>query len=109
MVAASDAARPVEIRRLPEQRQLRVTWESGGQSHLDYDALRGYCPCAGCQGHLVREVVYRPPPQPVEPQSIEPVGRYAISILWSDGHGTGIYRFDYLRELEDRIAALEDS
>ena len=39
------------------------------------------------------------------PVSIEPVGNYAISILWSDGHSAGIYRFDFLRELEARTTA----
>jgi DUF971 family protein len=35
----------------------------------------------------------------VTPVSIEPVGNYGISIHWSDGHGTGIYRFDFLRRI----------
>jgi DUF971 family protein len=35
----------------------------------------------------------------VTPTTIEPVGNYAISIAWSDGHSTGIYRFDFLREI----------
>lgn len=52
---------------------------------------------------MVRDVVFRPVPSPVQPINIEAVGNYAISILWSDRHGTGIYRFDYLRELEGRI------
>ena len=96
---------PTEVRRLQAARQLRVTWNGGAISHFDYDTLRGYCPCAGCQGHLVREMRFQPPPKPVEPLSIEPVGNYAISILWSDGHSTGIYRFDFLRELEARTTA----
>jgi len=35
----------------------------------------------------------------VEPRRIEPVGNYGLSFLWSDGHGSGIYRFEYLRQL----------
>ena len=83
---------------------MQVTWEDGRRSIFDYDTLRGYCPCAGCQGHLVREVVFRQPPRPVEPLNIEAVGNYAISILWSDRHSTGIYRFDYLLELEKKLS-----
>ncbi|HEX6202158.1 MAG TPA: DUF971 domain-containing protein, partial [Thermoanaerobaculia bacterium] len=88
----------VEARRLPEEGRLRLTWADGHVGELPYDYLRGWCPCAGCQGHGVT-IAYQPPPEPVAPESIQPVGRYALSILWSDGHGTGIYRFDYLRRL----------
>ena len=88
-----------EVRRLPEERQFRLTWDDGFSAEVDYDAVRGYCPCAGCQGHGTGEVRYQNPPAPVEPLSIQPVGNYAISIQWSDGHDTGIYRFDYLRQI----------
>lgn len=90
---------PVEIRRRPEERRLRIRWQHGPETETEYDTLRGYCPCAGCQGHMVREIRFHPPRRPVTPTSIEPVGNYAISILWSDGHSTGIYRFDYLWRL----------
>lgn len=68
-------------------------------AEYDYGYLRGYCPCAACQGHSGLKIVFHPPPAPVEPLSIRPVGNYAISFHWSDGHGTGIYRFDFLREI----------
>ena len=56
-----------------------MTWTDGHVSEYDYDYLRGYCPCAGCQGHMVSEIRFHPPPRPVSPVAIEPVGRYAIS------------------------------
>jgi DUF971 family protein len=93
------AARPTEIRRLPEVGKLRITWSDGHVADYGYDYLRGYCPCAACQGHSVSEVEYRPPSVSVSATTIEPVGNYAISILWSDSHATGIYRFDFLREI----------
>jgi DUF971 family protein len=92
------ASRLVEARRLPEERRLRLTWSDGHVGEAPYDYLRGWCPCAGCQGHGIM-LRYQPPAVPVTPESIQPVGRYALSILWSDGHGTGIFRFDYLRRL----------
>ncbi len=88
-----------EIRRLDGERALRLTWSDGHSASFDYDYVRGYCPCAGCQGHGSMAVEYQPPSAPVRPEEIEPVGNYAISIVWSDGHATGIYRFDFLRGL----------
>ncbi len=94
-------AYPKAVERDPAKRVLRVAWADGHASAFDYDRLRGYCPCAGCQGHMVREVVFRKPAQPCMPHSIQPVGNYALSIVWSDGHATGIYRFEFLRSLCD--------
>jgi DUF971 family protein len=88
-----------EIARQPESKSFRLAWDDGYTAECGYDTLRGYCPCAGCQGHYASEVSYHAPEAPVEPVSIEPVGNYAISIHWSDGHATGIYRFDFLRRL----------
>lgn len=89
----------VEARRLAEERRFRFVWSDGHVAEMGYDYVRGHCPCAGCQGHSASAVVFQPPPRPVEPWTVEPVGRYAITIGWSDGHATGIYRFDFLREI----------
>ena len=88
-----------EIRRLEKERKLRLTWSDEHTADFDYDYVRGYCPCAGCQGHGSMRIDFHQPPQPVRPEKIEPVGNYAISIVWSDQHATGIYRFDFLRDL----------
>jgi DUF971 family protein len=97
--AVMSAPLPTEVRRLREVRKLRITWTDGHIADYDYDYLRGYCPCAGCQGHAISEIKFQPPANPVTATTIEPVGNYAISILWSDSHATGIYRFDFLREI----------
>ena len=88
-----------EARRLPEEARLRLTWSDGHAAEYPYAYLRGWCPCAGCQGHSGQKIVYHPPAQPVTAESVRPVGNYAISIAFSDGHGTGIYRYDFLREI----------
>jgi DUF971 family protein len=88
-----------EVRRLPEERLVRLTWSDGHVAAYGYDTLRGWCPCAGCQGHSNLKITFHPPARPVTVESIQPVGNYAISIAFSDGHGTGIYRYDFLREL----------
>ena len=88
-----------EVKRLPKAGRLRLTWEDGFSTEVDYETVRGFCPCAGCQGHGIGEIEFQQPAGPVEPLSIRPVGNYAISIQWSDGHDTGIYRFDFLRRI----------
>lgn len=89
-----------EARRLPDERRLRLTWNDHTVSTLDYRYLRGFCPCAVCQGHSAQEIAFHPPAAPVDITSIQPVGNYGISIVWSDGHGTGIYRYEFLREID---------
>lgn len=88
-----------EVRRLDGASRLRLTWSDGHAAEYTADYLRGWCPCAGCQGHSALQIRFLPAARPVTAGPIQPVGNYAISILWSDGHGTGIYRFDYLRRL----------
>jgi DUF971 family protein len=89
----------VEVRKLPAEHALRLTWNDRHGAAFDFDYLRGWCPCAMCQGHHNLEIRYHQPAEPVTAGSIQPVGNYGISITWSDGHATGIYRFDFLREI----------
>lgn len=88
-----------EVRRRDDERKLRLTWSDGHSADLGYDYVRGFCPCAGCQGHGALAIEFHPPPRPVRPVKIEPVGNYAISFEWSDRHATGIYRYEYLRSI----------
>src|ERR1700724_1093801 len=83
----------------PEEGRLLLTWSDGHTADYDYDYLRGWCPCAGCQGHSGLAITFHPAAGRVTAGSIQPVGNYAISIGWSDGHATGIYRFDFLRQV----------
>lgn len=84
---------------MPEQGRLRLTWSDAHVGEYDYAYLRGYCPCAACQGHHAPTVRFHPPAAPVALEQIAPVGNYALSFTFSDGHGTGIYRYDFLRAL----------
>jgi len=88
---------PTEINHLKSERSVRITWDDGHVGEYDEVYLRGYCPCALCQGHgAQRRFVEVPAAQLVE---IRTVGNYAIEMRWQDGHSTGIYTFDYLRSL----------
>ena len=79
---------------------IKVKWQDGHESVYAAKYLRVNCPCAGCVDEVTGE--RRPSvvvPDDVKPLGIQLVGRYAISIQWSDGHSTGIYAFDTLRQL----------
>jgi DUF971 family protein len=82
---------------------LTIEWTDGHPSAYPYRYLRDRCPCATCS-----EMGPRPSPaaapfpilgvKPLKPERAELVGRYALQIFWNDGHSSGIYSFDYLRE-----------
>ena len=76
-----------------------IDWGDGHKGLYPHEALRGYCPCAGCQGHSgdIGFVETRGDQQELE--DIESVGNYALALRWFDGHATGIYSFKYLRAL----------
>ncbi len=82
---------------------LQIKWEDGHLSRLRLDVLRAECPCASCKGHHPSQSLNLKPEQFAEIQitDLAPVGRYAYSISWSDGHNTGIYTLKSLREMEN--------
>ena len=91
---------PVEIGRANEA-DVKITWQDGHVSVYPARELRLQCPCAGCIDEVTGEVrvIATSVPQNVRPLKVDLIGRYAISLQWSDGHNTGIYAFDRLRKL----------
>lgn len=93
------APEPVEVAQEREREIVRIKWSDGVTTEYTLAGLRGWCPCAGCQGHGgQRRFVSSGNPRL---QRVEAVGRYAIRFCWADGHETGMYSFDYLRELAE--------
>ena len=88
---------PVEINHRKEKGVVRVTWEDGHVGEYGCGYLRGYCPCALCQGHGAKIKFIEVPDAKLA--EISAVGNYAIQFTWQDGHNTGIYTFDYLKSL----------
>lgn len=91
---------PIEIGRA-NQDDVKVVWQDGHTSVYPARELRMSCPCAGCVDELtgaVRVIASAVAPD-VHPLKIDLVGRYAITIHWSDGHHTGIYPFERLRTM----------
>lgn len=91
---------PLEIGRA-NQYDVKIVWQDGHESVYPARELRLKCPCAGCVDEITGQLRIVPStvPQDVRPLTIDLVGRYAISIQWSDGHSTGIYAFDKLRNM----------
>jgi DUF971 family protein len=100
----SDSPRPLEIARAGKHDVL-IKWNDGRETVYPARFLRLNCPCAGCVEEMTGVRVLRSESVPVDvhPLSIHPVGRYAIQIQWSDGHGSGIYTWERLDELSRRV------
>lgn len=83
------------------QYDIKITWNDGHESIYPARELRLDCPCAKCIHEMTGEKILNPEtvPQTIQPTNMSLVGRYAISITWSDGHQTGIYAYDYLRKI----------
>lgn len=83
--------------------ELVIEWDDGHRSRYAMRTLRQYCPCASCktdieasEGSVLLPVVK---PGQYELRGIEPVGAYALQISWGDGHRTGIYTYEHLRQI----------
>ena len=91
---------PVEIEKR-EDGAIRVAWSDGHEGVYPAPYLRESCHCASCIEEWTGRKVIRADaiPADIRPLRISAVGQYAIHIEWSDGHSTGIYAFDLLREI----------
>ena len=89
---------PREIRRLGVH-ALRILWEDGHQADYANRYLRDRCPCAECRDKPRRTLPVLGQEDDVYPVQIATVGRYAVSLQWSDGHDAGIYSYRTLRRL----------
>lgn len=94
---------PTEIRAPRGARLLEVAWSDGRQTRHPHRVLRGFCPCAHCQGHQgpVAWIAATDalPDKALELTNLEEVGSYGLRLDWGDGHATGIYSFAFLRAL----------
>lgn len=90
---------PAELRVNPARDALSIVFDDGARATLGAEKLRTESPSAEVQGHGGN----RPPPitgkQDVKLDRIEPVGNYAVRIVFDDGHDSGLYSWDYLRKL----------
>jgi len=96
---------------ISKSKGIQIDWKDGHHSSYSTAYLRDECPCASCTGAHGTEPqksnysaaqpgspfqMYKPV---LKMLNVEPVGHYAIRIAWSDGHNTGIYSYDHLRNI----------
>jgi DUF971 family protein len=111
---------PLDFRKKPAAVKIHVsngagvdiTWADGHNSHYDFAFLRDECPCATCNDERARKEtvasagsassaasalpIFKPK---ATARTAHAVGNYAINITFNDGHSTGIYSYDHLREI----------
>ena len=84
--------------------EIALAWNDGKETYLSLEDLRRACPCANCQGEpdalgrVVRPKVQHGP-KAFDLTGWENIGGYAIQFRWGDGHSTGLYSYEYLRNL----------
>jgi DUF971 family protein len=90
---------------ISKSKGITVDWKDGHSSTFDLPYLRDHCPCATCTGAHGPPTtkpdaspfqMFKPALRMVD---VEPVGNYAIRIVWSDGHSSGIYSFEHFRRI----------
>ena len=96
---------------ISKSKGIKIDWKDGHRSEFTLAYLRDECPCAGCTGAHGTEPqkTNYSAPKPANPfpmfqptlkmTGVEEVGHYAVRIMWSDGHNSGIYSFEHLRNI----------
>ena len=90
---------PLEIRLKKAEKRLEIDFDDGATVGLAAEYLRVESPSAEVQGHGPGQRQLVPGKAGVGIKSLEPIGNYAIRIVFDDGHDTGIYSWAYLHEL----------
>jgi len=90
---------PLEIKLHQQSNLLEIHFDNETECMLSCEFLRVHSPSAEVQGHSAQQAILQVGKENVGILKIEPVGNYAIKIIFSDGHDTGIYSWDYLYRL----------
>jgi DUF971 family protein len=96
---------PVDIQQIGQE--VAIKWEDGSETFIALEKLRRACPCAGCRGEVdIMGQLHKGPEQALGPaafqlRALNRIGTYAIQPIWADGHATGLYSFDYLRQVAE--------
>ena len=98
----TNAPRPVEIHLHQQSKVLDVSFDDGARFTMSCEYLRVFSPSAEVRGHGPGQEVLQVGKRDVNISAIEPVGVYAVKLVFTDGHDTGIYSWEYLYDLGAR-------
>lgn len=98
-MTTSGTVKPAEIRLHQKSRVLEIHFDDGSRFDLPCEYLRVYSPSAEVRGHGPGQEVLQIGKEDVNIAAIEPVGRYAVKLVFDDGHQSGIYSWDLLYRL----------
>jgi DUF971 family protein len=98
----SDKPRPTDIRLHQKSRVLEIAFDDGASFRLPCELLRVFSPSAEVRGHGPGQEVLQVGKENVNIRAIEPVGSYAIKLVFDDGHDTGLYSWELLYRLGER-------
>ena len=103
----TDNQPPKSLRALKDIAILEIAWPDGLVSHLPFKLVRFECPCAQCVDEITGVRTLRPEsiPDDIHPIELAYSGNYALKIVWSDRHASGIYTWDRLRRLSEQTAS----
>ena len=91
--------KPTEIRYIKKTNTLSLTFEDGLSADLTSEYLRCFSPSAEVKGHGPGQEVLQKGKENVGIDNIEPIGNYAVKLIFDDGHNTGLYSWEYLYDL----------
>ena len=102
---------PTEVNYVEGEQLLRITFSDDVVREFPTAFLRGFCPCARCQGHGGGPATWTPwtHESAIRVDNVTPVGNYAMCIVWGDGHDTGIYSFELLRRMQPDEFSVDDA
>ena len=105
-MAGPQSPSPTEIKLHQRSRLLEISYSDGRSYKFPFEFLRVYSPSAEVRGHGPGQEVLQTGKRDIEIRELNPVGSYAVQPVFSDGHDTGIYSWEYLYELgaeQDRL------
>lgn len=102
----SNTPRPIDIKLHQASKLLEIKFDNNMDCMLSCEFLRVYSPSAEVRGHGAGQEVLQIGKEDVNISAIEPVGNYAVKLMFTDGHDTGLYSWDYLYYLGENYEAL---
>ena len=97
--------KPTNVTVNRETSEVVISWADGAECSYPFDGLRAICPCVECKGGHSKmggppdvEKMMNTPTLGISVDQVRAVGSYAIQFHWSDGHWTGIYTWQFLRQ-----------